>query len=92
MKFMAIWSVRPGCWPETAQRFLSGKGQPPAGVKLLGRWHKADLSGGCTLTETDDAAAAYAFAAEWADILDLQIHPVVEDAEAGPTLAARYPA
>jgi hypothetical protein len=90
MKFMSTFSVRPGCWEEAATRFLSGKAQPPEGLKLLGRWHNADLSGGFSLYETDDPAASYAFSAQWSDVLEMHSHLVVEDAEAGPALAQRY--
>jgi hypothetical protein len=90
MKFMSAFSVRPGCWQEAATRFLAGKGQPTKAVTLLGRWHNTDLSGGYSLVETDDPAAAYAFSLEWSDVLEMHIHPVIEDAEAGPALAQRY--
>jgi hypothetical protein len=90
MKFLSTFSVRPGCWQEAASRFLSGEAQPTQGVKLLGRWHNMDLSGGFSLIKTDDPAAAYAFSVQWSDVLEMHTHPVIEDAEAGPALAQRY--
>jgi Protein of unknown function (DUF3303) len=90
MKFLSTFSVRPGCWQEAASRFLAGKGQPTQGVKLLGRWHNTDLSGGFSLIETDDPAAAYAYSVQWSDVLEMHTHPVIEDADAGPALAQRY--
>jgi hypothetical protein len=90
MKFISTYSVRPGCMQEAASRFLSGKAQPTTGIKLLGRWHNTDLSGGFSLSETDDPAAAFAFSAEWSDVLEMHTYPVIEDAEAGPALAKRY--
>ena len=90
MKFISTFSVRPGCWQEAASRFLSGKAQPPEGIKLLGRWHNTDLSGGYSLVETNDPAKAYEFSAQWSDVLEMHTHPVVEDAEAGSGLAKRY--
>ena len=92
MKFLTHFTVRPGCWPQVAERFLNGSGQPPAGVTLLGRWHNADHSGGFSLVETNDAAAAYAFAAEWSDVLEQRTNLVVEDADAGAGLSKRYAA
>ena len=86
MKFMSTYSIRPGCMPEAAKRFLSGKAVPPAGVKLLGRYHKIDGSGGFTLSETDDPAKLYEFAASWGDVLEVHSHVVIEDADAGPVL------
>jgi len=90
MKFISTYSLRPGCQPEAARRFLSGKAIPPASIKLLGRWHKCDLTGGVSLWESDDAAAMYAFALSWGEYLESSTCPVVEDAEAGAALAAQY--
>ena len=90
MKFISTYSLRPGCLPEAATRFLAGVAQPPAGITLLGRWHKADLSGGYSLWEGDDAAKMYEFSLIWADVLEMSTHVVVEDAEAGPALAKKY--
>jgi hypothetical protein len=90
MKVMSVFSIRPGCVPEATSRFLSGKATPPAGVKLLGRWHKTDASGGFSLFETDDPTALYEFAASWSDVLELQSTLVIEDADAGPVLGKIY--
>ncbi len=87
MKVMSTWSVRPGCRNEAIQRFLSGKGAPPAGVTMLGRWHGTDLSIGFTLYESNNPAALYEAAAMWSDLLELRSHTVIEDAEAGAVLA-----
>lgn len=90
MKFLSTWSIRPGCMPEAVARFLDGKAQPTAGITLLGRWHKADGSGGFSLSESDDPAALFAFSAAWADVLEVHSSLVIEDAEAGPVLAKTF--
>lgn len=87
MKFMSTWTVLPGTLAEAVSRFLAGQGQPPEGVKLLGRWHKADCSGGFVLFETSNPSAFYESAAVWADVLEIHTVPVLEDGEAGPVLA-----
>ncbi len=87
MKFLSTWSVRPGCLQEAVDRFLAGQAQPIEGVTLLGRWHKVDLSGGYSLSETDNPVALYEFAAMWTDMLEIHTGVVVEDAEAGPIMA-----
>ena len=51
------YSVRPGCIKEAAARFLAGEAAPVEGVTLLGRWHKADGSGGFVLHESDSPEA-----------------------------------
>jgi hypothetical protein len=87
MKFLSTWSVRHGHLTNAVQRFLAGEAQPAPGVTLLGRWHKADFSGGFSLSETDHPVALYEFAAKWADVLEIHTSLVVDDAEAGPVLA-----
>jgi hypothetical protein len=90
MKFVSTWSLRGTVIPETVRRFLAGGGNPPAGVTLLGRWHKADASGGFSLYETSNPAALFAHAAEWAPYLEIEVSPVLEDAEVSPVLAKLY--
>ena len=90
MKFLSTFTFRPGCFPEAAKRFLSGKATPQSGVKLLGRWHKTDGSGGYSLVETDNPAAIYEFTASWADVLEIHGNAVIEDAEVGAVLAKTY--
>jgi Protein of unknown function (DUF3303) len=90
MKFISMWSLLPGSVKDAAEQFLSGGGLEAEGVSLLGRWHRVDCSGGFSLYETNSAAALHLGAAKWADLLDITIVPVIEDAEAGPNLAATF--
>jgi hypothetical protein len=90
LKFMTTWSFPTGNIPEAAERFLAGEAAPPEGVKLLGRWHNTDRSGGFVLVETNDPVAMYTDAARWADLLELNTVPVIEDGDAGPVLANRF--
>jgi hypothetical protein len=90
MKVMSTYTIRPGSVPEAARRFLAGKANPQSGVKILGRWHKADGSGGFTLSETDNPALLYEFAVSWTDVLEIHSNVVIEDAEASPALAKVY--
>ena len=90
MKFMTSWSVLKENISEAAARFLSGEAPPVVGVTILGRWRNVDFSGGYTLTESTDAVATYAEAAQWADLLDLSIVPVIEGGDAGAVLAKQF--
>ena len=90
MKFMSTWSVRPGKAEEVIAKFLSTGAPAPSGVKVIGRWHRADLSGGFTLSEADDPKALYESAAQWADLIDIQSSLVVEDGDAGAVLGALF--
>jgi hypothetical protein len=53
----------------------------PEGVKLLGRWTRADFSGGFDLLETDDAKKLFEFAYIWGTLMKLEITPVLNDQE-----------
>ncbi len=90
MELMSVYTISPGCVTEAVSRFLAGKATPGPGIKMLGRWHKSDASGGYALFESDNPAAAYEFSIYWSDVLDLHSNVVIEDAEAGPAMAKAY--
>jgi len=82
MKYIVTWTLPQSTFNTTVARFLQSGGTPPAGVKLIGRWH--GMSGrGFAVVETTDAKALYAWFAEWSDLVPLDTTPCVEDAEAG---------
>lgn len=90
MKIMSTWTVRPGKVAEVVAKFLTTGAPGPKGVKLLGRWHKADMTGGFTLSESDNPKALYESAAEWADLIEIHASVVVEDNDAGAVLGKLY--
>ena len=71
---------------EGIAQFQKTGGLPPEGVKLLGRWTRADLSGGFALLETDDAKRLPEFVYMWGDLMDLRIFPVLDDQELSTAL------
>ncbi len=90
MKFMSTWALLPGSVKAAAEQFLAGGGLEGEGVTVLGRWHKADCSGGFSLYETSSAAALHLGAPKWVDLISITTVPVIEDGEAGPNLAATF--
>lgn len=88
MKFMLTFRIKPETKGRDAaiERFRQTGGQPPAGVKLLGRWTAADFSGGFDLLESDSAQALTEFSLMWSDLMELKVVPVVEDAELASAL------
>jgi hypothetical protein len=82
MKFLSTWSIRPESRREAIELFLAGRGALPAAVTLLGRWHKADGSGGFSLMETDDPKAIYENAVFWSQYLTYDVELVVDEADA----------
>ncbi len=81
MKFMLTFSWKPDTKTraEGIARFQKTGGLPPASVKLLGRWTRADFSAGYDLLETDDPQGLAEFALMWSDLMQIEIHPVLED-------------
>jgi hypothetical protein len=87
MKYIVSWSLPHGTFNAAVGRFLQAGGLPPAGVKMIGRWH--GMNGhGFAVVETTDAKALYAWVAEWSDLLPIQATPCLEDADAGAVLKA----
>jgi Protein of unknown function (DUF3303) len=88
MKFIMTfaWSPDTKARAEGIERFQKTGGRPPQGVKLLGRWTRADLSGGFDLLETDDPKKLAEFSFMWSDLMDLKITPVLDDQELGEVL------
>lgn len=82
MKFITTWNVRPGKLPEAADRFLTTGDPKPDGIQSLGRWFRSDMLGGFHLIEAENAAAIAQYSARWADLLEIETAPVIEDAEA----------
>jgi hypothetical protein len=81
MKFMMTFDWEPDSKTrgEAIERFRKTGGLPPRGVKLLGRWTRADLSGGYNLLETDDPTAIAEFSMMWSDLMTHRIVPVLDD-------------
>jgi hypothetical protein len=89
MKYMIAWKIAPENVKAAAEAFLKNGGQPPAGLKFIGRWHAPGSATGWAAVEGDAAALALHIA-EWQHLLEFQVTPVYDDAEAGKTLASVY--
>ena len=82
MKYMITWKVSPQNYKAALKRFIKNGAPLPKGMKSLGRWHTAGSTRGFHLVEGSDAAIAEDNA-QWADLLSLEVVPVVEDDVAG---------
>jgi Protein of unknown function (DUF3303) len=67
-------------------RFFETGGQPPLGVRLLGRWTPLDLCGGFVLLKSEGPQAVTAFAYAWNDVVELTTAPVLEDEDLADVL------
>jgi hypothetical protein len=88
MTFMTTYKISPAHRNAAQQRFKQGGGLPPQGVKMIGRRHKTDGSGGFALCETDDAVALAKWTQDWSDLLEFEIFPVLDDNQIGIVLGA----
>jgi hypothetical protein len=86
MKYMMEWTIPPASYEAAVKRFVKTGGPPPAGLTRLGRWHAPGSSHGYLLVEGTEAALGEQ-AAEWADVVEWKVFPVVEDDVAGPVAA-----
>lgn len=87
MKFISSWSVPQGSFNAAVARFLETGGAPPAGVKVLGRWHGMNGQG-FAVSESNDPKAMYLWQAQWADLLPITVTPCLEDDDAGAVMAS----
>jgi hypothetical protein len=62
---------------EIYARLREGSRRLPDGLRYVDSWVQADLGGCFQLMETDDAALFQEWLAEWADLVEVEIVPVV---------------
>lgn len=88
MKFMLTFAIPSDKQKrnEAIARFQKTGGQPPQGAKLLGRWTRADFSGGFDLLESESLQAVTEFSLMWSDLMELTVVPVLEDQELSEVL------
>jgi hypothetical protein len=78
MQVMIVWKTVPGKYKTAVEEFLRGGGPVPGGGKTVGRWHVPGSVLGWHLVEGElDAVGQHV--AEWADLLEIEVYPVVED-------------
>ncbi len=80
-KLMCVWSVAPENWKAAARRLQESAPKPGPGVRIIGRWHEVGTGKGYTLLEADDMVALSRLTAQWSDLVDQKLVPVVDDEE-----------
>ena len=73
-------------YKERVARFLESGALPPEGATLLGRLFTAGHNNGFMLVEANDPKVLFRWTSEWADIIDFDIEPVINDEEAAQVL------
>ena len=87
MKFMLTWRTRPGLYKAAFQQFLETGGPPPKGVEQVARYHVPGLILGWHVLETNDMSALAEHVNNWGDLIDMELNPIVEDAQAAEAAA-----
>lgn len=96
LQFILIFTTPPVTRDKVIARFLETGGQPPPGVRQLGRWTQLDLCGGMVLLENDNPQALTAFAHASSDVVHLTLVPrpggpgALGGAEAGETAVGAH--
>ena len=83
MKVMVVWKTVQGKYKTAIDQFLKAGGPVPSGAKTVGRWHTPGSTLGWHLVEANDLALVAEHVADWADLLEINVYPVIEDTEAG---------
>ncbi len=91
MKYMITWRLPTGSYQTVIETYLKTGAPAPAGVTNLGRWHVPGTMAGWNLVE-GEAEAVASYMAEWAGLAELELSPVIEDAEATSSLSKVYKA
>jgi hypothetical protein len=92
MHFMLAYTFKPELRNQAITRFRVTAGRPPKGVQLLSRWTNADLSGGFALLQSYDIKALVEFCLHWSDLMELEIVPLIEDAQLQEVFERNKPA
>jgi hypothetical protein len=82
MLFVNIYKIKSSISEAEDKRLyqLLAKWQPPAGLKILGWWVRADGTG-VNVSETDSAEAVIEGLAPWYYAIDFDVQPAVEIAK-----------
>ncbi len=86
MKFMLLYKIHPEKRHEALKGFAQmsdadDKADMGEQIKLIGRWHDVAHSKGVAIFECDNTEAIYNWALNWNTALDVEISPVLDDAE-----------
>ena len=87
MKFLITWSLHEEKRHDTLAMFAQMSDDQeaammPEGMSLIGRWHDLVGGTGAAIYEVENASVISAYALQWNRFMDIDIVPVVDDAEA----------
>jgi hypothetical protein len=86
MLFIVIENFRNQDAKSAYRRFRDKGRMMPDGLNFVGSWTTADLSRCFQLMETDDITLLQRWAAEWSDLVEFEIVPVVQGKDTAEAL------
>ena len=89
MVFMVIESFRNQDAKAVYRRFRDKGRLTPEGLRFVNSWVEADLSRCFQLMECDDVTLLQRWVAEWSDLVDFEIVPVVPGREVADALSGQ---
>jgi hypothetical protein len=89
MRYMVIERYRNGDAVPVYQRFRDQGRMAPDGLTYVESWVDEPMRVCYQLMETDDRALLDAWMANWSDIVDFEVHPVISSPEAAAGIAPR---
>ncbi|HZE59629.1 MAG TPA: DUF3303 family protein [Burkholderiales bacterium] len=87
MLFMVIEHFRPGRAPEVYRRFRERGRMAPEGLRYVASWVDMDFKRCFQVMETEDDALFREWTAHWDDLVDFEIVPVRNSAEAAAAIS-----
>ena len=58
-------------------------------IKIIGRWHAVGGGRGTCICETDSAESLTGWMVNWAEMCELDVHPVVDDSTVRSVLSSK---
>ncbi len=89
MLFMVIETFRNQDAKSVYRRFRDKGRQMPDGLAFVGSWIAADLGRCFQIMETDDVTLLQRWVAEWSDLIDFEIVPVMPGKSTAEALAGQ---
>jgi len=89
MTYLVIEHFRNGDAVPVYRRFRERGRMAPEGLSYVGSWVTPDLTRCYQIMETHDRALLEQWLANWSDLVEFEIHPVITSKEAAERIAPR---
>jgi hypothetical protein len=87
MQYMVIEHFKDGAGAEVYRRFRDRGRLAPEGLEYVASWVEPDYSRCFQVMQTDDRVLLDAWMANWSDLIDFEVRPVLTSAVAAAAIA-----